>query len=150
MTKSSKNQNDNGSAELLSFLSSILPENKGYYSCWNVILKNSEVRRIFPSAGMRQGIMVRSRLVIENLGDRVTIYQAEGVFRNLADQQIFPADRTAICGKSFRVLDKGDAASLTIDAWLLRDSRCVKQLELIIRGTGSHRKITVPLQRLLS
>ena len=144
-------------SELISILNLILANKPSYVDKWNVItkgkIKSSILTNIF---GDKIALKAESNLLIENLGDRVTIYDIKAYFIDDCTKQRISANNLLIntnsCKKNdFIVLDKGDVVLINIIALLQCNNKdfslqSIKNLELMFSGTSSSKNKIFPLQ----
>ena len=131
-------------SDLISILNLILANKPSYVDKWNVIAKGKIKSSILTS------------LLIENLGDRVTIYDIKAYFIDDCTKQRISASNLLIntnsCKKNdFIVLDKGDVVLINIIALLQCNNKdfslqSIKNLELMFSGTSSSKNKIFPLQ----
>jgi hypothetical protein len=144
-------------SDLIAILNLILANKPTYVDKWNVIAKGKVKSSILTNIwGNKITLKAESNLLIENLGDRVTIYDIEAYFIDDCKKQRISATNLLIntnsCKKNdFIVLDKGDVILINIIAVLQCHNKdfslqSLKNLELIFSGTSSSKNKIFPLQ----
>lgn len=133
--------------DVIALFDLILPDQPLYLSKWNVITKG-EVISSCPTSllGNNLAIKTEANLLIENLGDRVTVYNIEAFFLDTCHKKRISATNLLVHAKDcmkndFIVLDKGDVRAVKIIALLLFQEKSIprksiKELELVFHGTG--------------
>lgn len=139
-------------SDLIAVIALILDNRPSYTSDWKVIQKGEPTSYILTNAFWNKIVFqTKANVVIENLGDRTTIYDMEACFITENGKRLSP-ENLLVNGKSGHcpiILDTGDAVVLQITAVLRDCSRAalksLEKLELIISGTGSTVKKVFPI-----
>lgn len=144
-------------ADLIAIFDLILTNTPVYVDKWNVIAKGKVKSCILTNIfGNKIVLKAEANLLIENLGDRVTIYDINAYFFDDGKKQRISATNLLIntnsCKKNdFIVLDKGDVILINIIAVLQCHNKdfslqSLKNLELMFSGTSSSKNKIFPLQ----
>lgn len=144
-------------ADLIGILNLIFDYESLYVDNWSVTTKGKVQSSILSDIfGNRITLKTEANLLIENLGDRVTIYDIEAFFIDDCQKQRISATNLLIDTNSskkndFIVLDKGDVVSINIIAMLRLHRKdfplqSIKNLELVFSGTGSSINKIFPLE----
>ena len=156
--KRERNSNEIGAlisiADFLAIID-LLNEQQSYVSEWNIIDNGKVLTTTLPTIlGNRIRVKTEVNIYIENLGDRVTIYDIKACFIDKQKQKISAHElfihTNGYQRNKFIVLEKGDVVSIKLTAILLSrhidysiDS--LEHLELLIMATGGSKNKTISL-----
>ena len=127
-----------------------------YINKWAIFEKEKATTSILTNIfGKRTGLKVNIILLIENVGDRLTVYDIKAFFINERKKQRMAADSLMIHSNSlnsddFVVIEKGEVALMNIAAILNNQQIEIpldsfENLELFFMATGGYKTIVIPL-----